>query len=124
MWIKTILSGLLLGTIVLVVGWGRVLLPQLIIRSLLVSLGSITALVASQKAIDVFVLTPSDGLDSNGVQEMDLSDMETEHDDLESELNDDAEIPEDDDVKQIEESAEDEGGVEDLANMVSDQMAE
>lgn len=55
MLLKFIATGLLLSFVVFVSGWGRVLLPRLVVRSVLVLLGTVVSLVAARKSVELFV---------------------------------------------------------------------
>ena len=129
---------LLFSLVVLGVGWGRVLLPQLVARTVLVFLGTVVCLVAARKSVDVFVSTPptASAVDAD----VDLGDPESGEQGVEStpassqeDSGDGGEPPTEEPAgEQTADSREestpedlgDDAEVEELAEMVSQTMAE
>ena len=133
--------GFFLSMIVLGYGWGRVLLPQLLARTVLVFLGTVVCLAAARKSVDLFVSVPptapsadpdvdlqeqqpstgDPGMDSTAGE----SDGETggSQDPSAGESTGEETVP-DSPEESTSQDLEDDAEVEELAEMVSQTMAE
>lgn len=114
--------GCIFSALVFGVGYGRVLLTTLILRTILVLIGTILTIVAAKKAVDVFVRGTAGDTE---VGDLDLENMKDEE--AESSESEDVESDIDLDVPEEPENTpdvEDESDVEELADMVSETMTD
>lgn len=128
MWTGAFFVGLVLGTLVLAVGYGQVLLYNLVLRVLLVVVGTTLTIVAARKAVDAFLSTGSSkGLSAPQVKEVNLGDL----DEVESSSPEEAagaasdpDLNEASEGSEIAPDLEDDSDIEELADMVSETMEE
>jgi len=127
MWRKSILLGVVLGAIVFAVGYGRVLLFRLFLRSILVCLGTVLTVIAARKSINVFVQSSDTGV-SQQAPDVNLGSIDANEEESEQESAeefDPSDLPDSpEEVSEFEDELDDESDIEDLANMVSDTMKE
>jgi hypothetical protein len=127
MWKNSIAVGLFLAIIVFVVGYGRVLLYDLLLRCLVVAVGTTLTIVGSNQGIRFFVQSRGGGSTSpQQVEDVDFEDNSEEEKTSESD-----EVASESDTSSEDSSVIDSGTdlgddaeIEELADMVSDTMNE
>lgn len=128
MWTSAFTVSFLLGMLVLAVGYGRVLFYHLILRVLLVMVGTTLTIVAARKAVDAFLSTGSEGLSAPQVKEVDLGDLEGSDETTTGEASTGSDAsPEPNEASEgseITPDIDDEEDIEELADMVSETMKE
>lgn len=128
MWTIAFFVGLILGGVVFLAGFGRVLLFNLLLRSLLVTVGSALTIIAARKATKVFITRPSSSIDEPPeLGEVDIEQPEGEEsegdvnpDDEEGSLAD--ELEDSSPEQQAQDQLDDDADIGELADMVSDTM--
>jgi len=123
MWRFALSVGLLLGIIVGLVGYGRVLPVYLAVRVLLVFLGTTVTIVGAERTVNLLMDEQQAGTTSPQVKEVDLGNLDSLEDQEESEgagdsVSDEGFPDESDTATELEEDAE----IEELADMVSETM--
>jgi hypothetical protein len=127
MWKNSIVVGFFLAVIVFVAGYGRVLLVELLLRCLLVAVGTTLTIVGANEAITLLV--ESQGGDSSSTKQVeDVDFSETEQNEATSDDEDvgseGGSSTQETDVVDTDTDLEDEAEIEELAEMVSDTMNE
>lgn len=125
MWRFSLLVGLLLGIVVGVVGYGRVLPSYLAVRVLLVVLGTALTIVGASKVVNVLIGEQSTGTTSPQVKEVDLGSLDEGGEGEEPEESAtvmDEDSPDASDEETDASDIEDEAEIEELADMVSETM--
>lgn len=127
MWTSAFTLSFLLGVLVFAVGYGRVLFYHLILRVLLVMVGTTLTIVAARKAVGTVLSTGSEGHTAPQVKEVDLGDLE-ERESTTGEAATGAEASsgpgQASEGSEITPDLEDEDDIEELADMVSETMKE
>lgn len=120
MWRFSLSVGLLLGTVVGIVGYGRVLPSYLAVRVLLVVLGTTLTIVGASRVVNMLIGTEQTGTTSPQVKEVDLGSLDgVDEGTAETEETSTSEM---DEVSDPASDMEDEAEIEELADMVSETM--
>lgn len=128
MWTIAFFVGVILGSLVFAVGYGQVLLYNLVLRSLLVTIGSALTIVAARKATKVFIKRPTSSIEEPPeLGEVDINepgDSGTGDSEITEDEDGGEEFGESSPEEQAEEQLDDDADIGQLADMVSETMKE
>lgn len=129
MWTIAFFVGVILGGLVFLVGFGQVLVYNLVLRSLLVTIGSALTIIAARKATKVFISRPTSSIE----EPPELGEVEIEEpggsESEEDASTDEEESPSDElsdssPEEEAQEQLDDDADIGQLADMVSETMKE
>lgn len=122
MWTIAFFVGVILGGLVFAAGFGRVLLYNLFIRSLLVTIGTALTIIAARKATNIFINPASRNLgQSSPLGEVDLEEATGADDADEDQDQEDTGGPLE--AEQSPDDFDEDEDIGELADMVSDTMS-